>query len=453
IRAQCPIPTNPVHSTTRPRPTYLPAPTPSLGPASSRSLRAITAASSARATPRSTWPRCSASPTVATGSTTSPAPGPPGRPPRGDPRPRPAGGPGRAWAPAGRARSGAPTPIVTWALLAVTIGIGFSSILSPDSQAFWFTLFGLDKQAVAAGESYRLVTVVFVHAGFIHLASNMYALYLVGPLVEGLYGHTPFLAFYLLTAIAASTASYVLVPQDAVGASGAIFGLFGVLFVVLRVHRPLLGRAARGLASQVGALIVLNLLLGFGLMGAGFGIDNAAHVGGLLAGAWLGLLIAPRMATLRNAFARSGAGPPGASSTALLAGVVRDARPATVLMAQGGEGQGDRPARASLLALVAQDQAPPDVEVAVEAEVLVERATGHVVGAPEGQAGALDSGHVAGPRLLEVAQIVRGDAPAAGHGHRRVRHGRDERRDHVPAGLDARVEQDDHGPRGAADAA
>ncbi len=219
----------------------------------------------------------------------------------------------------GRARrTGAPTPLVTWALLAVTLGIGFSSILSPDSQAFWFTLLGLDKQAVAAGESYRLFTVVFVHAGLIHLASNMYALYLVGPLVEGLYGHTRFLAFYVLTAIAASTASYVLVPADAVGASGAIFGLFGVLFVVLRVHRPLLGRAARSLASQVGVLIVLNLILGFGLMGAGFGIDNAAHVGGLLAGAWLGLLIAPRMATLRNAFARPGTAPEAPSIAALL---------------------------------------------------------------------------------------------------------------------------------------
>jgi len=222
----------------------------------------------------------------------------------------------------GRARrSGAPTPIVTWALLAVTIGIGFSSILSPDSQAFWFTLFGLDKQAVAGGELYRLFTVVFVHAGLIHLAGNMYALYLVGPLVEGLYGHTRFLAFYVFTAIAASTASYVLVHEDAVGASGAIFGLFGVLFVVLRVHRPLLGRAARNLASQVGALIVLNLILGFGLMGAGFGIDNAAHVGGLLAGAWLGLLIAPRMATLRNAFARPGTAPEGPGTTALLVSV------------------------------------------------------------------------------------------------------------------------------------
>lgn len=211
----------------------------------------------------------------------------------------------------GRARQGgAPTPLVTWAILAVTIGIGASSILSADSQGLWFTLFGLDKQAVAEGDWYRLLSVVLVHGGLIHLASNMYALYLVGPIVEGLYGRARFLAIYVLTAIAASTMSYVLVPADAVGASGAIFGLFGILFVALRVHGPMLGRAARGIARQVGFLIVINLALGFGLMGAGFGIDNAAHVGGLAAGAWLGLLIAPRTATLRNAFVRPGAAAP-----------------------------------------------------------------------------------------------------------------------------------------------
>ena len=215
----------------------------------------------------------------------------------------------------GRSRQGAaPTPIVTWAILAVTIGIGASSILSPDSQDLWFTLFGLDKGAVARGEWYRLLSVVLVHGGLLHLASNMYALYLVGPIVEALYGPARFLAIYVITAIAASTASYVFVLQDAVGASGAIFGLFGILFVALRVHRPLLGRQARSLASQVGVLIVLNLALGFGLMGVGFGIDNAAHVGGVLAGGWLGLLIAPRAATLRNAFARPGSAPAAPST-------------------------------------------------------------------------------------------------------------------------------------------
>jgi membrane associated rhomboid family serine protease len=226
----------------------------------------------------------------------------------------------------GRARTGVVRPpVVTYALLAVTVGIGLSSLLNPDTAGLWFTLFGLDKAAVATGEVYRLFTVVFVHAGLIHLAGNMYALYLVGPIVETMYGSLRFLGIYVVSAIAASTASYLLVPTDAVGASGAIFGLFGILFVALRVHRPLLGRAAANLARQIGFLILFNLAVGFGLLGVGFPIDNMAHLGGLASGAWLGLLFAPRMVTLATAFVRPGGPTPGSGApTPLLrvAGIV-----------------------------------------------------------------------------------------------------------------------------------
>ncbi len=215
----------------------------------------------------------------------------------------------------GRARTDvAPSPILTYAILAVTVAIGISSLLGPSGEVL-FALFALDKSAVAAGELYRLVSVVLVHSPtfILHLASNMYALYLVGPVVEGLYGRALFLGIYLLTAAAGSTASYVFVPNDSVGASGAIFGLFGVLLVGLRVHRPVLGRQQRALTSQIGILVGFNLLLGFGL---GSFIDNAAHVGGLLAGAWLGLVLRPRGApTLGSLWQR-----PPASGTAAAAG-------------------------------------------------------------------------------------------------------------------------------------
>ncbi|MFI5254279.1 MAG: rhomboid family intramembrane serine protease [Candidatus Limnocylindrales bacterium] len=225
----------------------------------------------------------------------------------------------------GRSRTGgAPAPVVTYVLLALTVGIGLDALVNPDSSGFWFQLFALDKTAVAHGELYRLFTVVFVHAGLLHLASNMYALYLVGPIVEHLYGSARFLAIYVVSAIAASAASYLLVPADAVGASGAIFGLFGILFVALRIHHPMLGRQARNLASQIGFLIVFNLALGFGLMGAGIPIDNMAHLGGLTAGAWLGLLFVPRGPTLAGAFQRPGASPEPSDRPLLLqlAGVV-----------------------------------------------------------------------------------------------------------------------------------
>ncbi|HEY8168085.1 MAG TPA: rhomboid family intramembrane serine protease [Candidatus Limnocylindrales bacterium] len=206
-----------------------------------------------------------------------------------------------------RARSGgAHPPYVTYTILAITVGIGISAYLDPAAGDLWFGLFGLWKDRVAEGEIYRLVSVTLVHGGLIHLLSNMYALYLVGPVVERLYGSARFLLFYLLTAAAGSVASYIISPADAVGASGAIFGLFGMLFVTQRIHHPLMDRQARSITTQIGALIVINLAIGFGLAGGGVGIDNWAHIGGLLAGAWLAFVIPPRTPTLATAFARPG---------------------------------------------------------------------------------------------------------------------------------------------------
>ena len=205
----------------------------------------------------------------------------------------------------GRARaSGTVTPIVTWTILAITVGIGVASLLDRELAALAFDLFALDKEAVAGGEVYRLLSVVLVHDNRlpIHLLSNMYALFLVGPLVEGLYGRVRFLAAYALAAAAGSTASFVINPDvPSVGASGAIFGLFGLLFVALRVHKPALSRQAMSLAGQVGFLIVVNLVIGFTLSAF---IDNAAHVGGLLAGGWFGLVVPPVAMTLGRMWQR-----------------------------------------------------------------------------------------------------------------------------------------------------
>ncbi len=210
-----------------------------------------------------------------------------------------------------RSRTGVlPRPIVTWAILAVTVGIGVAQLpygLGPDDP--FIALLGLIKPLVAEGELWRLVTVTLVHGGIIHLGFNMYALFIVGPLVEGLYGSPRFALVYVLTAAAGSAASFVVSPGTAgVGASGAVFGLFGMLLLSDRVHRPALTRGARNLTGQIGMLIVINLFLGFSLPG----IDNAAHIGGLLAGAWLGFVLVPRGATLSSFWQR----PRGRSASA-----------------------------------------------------------------------------------------------------------------------------------------
>lgn len=195
---------------------------------------------------------------------------------------------------------GAPEPVVTWAILAVTIAIGVSVFLLGEG-ALWYEWLALTHRGIEAGEYWRLFTVVLVHDDRLplHLAFNMYALFLVGPLVEALYGHLRFLLLYLACAAAGSAASFLFTAAPiAVGASGAIFGLFGVLLVADRVHKPALTRRARNLTAQILALIAVNLLFGF----AASGIDNAAHIGGLLAGCWLGLMVVPKDAVMLAGF-------------------------------------------------------------------------------------------------------------------------------------------------------
>jgi len=125
---------------------------------------------------------------------------------------------------------------------------------------------------------------------------------LAGPIVERWYGGFRFLVFYLACAAGGSVASFVFGgPEPSVGASGAIFGLFGILFAANRVHHPV-DRQSRMLVRQIGMLVILNLLFGLAVPG----IDNAGHVGGLLTGLWLGAMLPPiRVQTLASMWQRS----------------------------------------------------------------------------------------------------------------------------------------------------
>lgn len=168
----------------------------------------------------------------------------------------------------------------------------------------------LNKYLVASGEIYRLLTVVLVHDpnDILHLLFNMYALWFAGQVVEKMYGARLLLFVYILAGIAASIASYVFGDSGAsVGASGAIFGLFGIVLVATQYHHAVLDSQSRAIASQIGFLIVLNLVLGFsGVFG---NVDNFAHVGGLVAGVWLALVMPPgRVPTLGSLWQMPGGG-------------------------------------------------------------------------------------------------------------------------------------------------
>ena len=155
-------------------------------------------------------------------------------------------------------------------------------------------------------EWWRLVTPVFIHVNLPHLLVNMYSLWMIGPYVEKLYGSAKFVVFWVVTGVAGVVASYLTVRPDMVsglvgsfvfklrddpsaGASGALFGLIGVLFVFgIKFRRELPEGFKRAFGTGLLPLIFINLFIGF--MGRGF-IDNAAHLGGLASGAALALVV------------------------------------------------------------------------------------------------------------------------------------------------------------------
>jgi membrane associated rhomboid family serine protease len=146
------------------------------------------------------------------------------------------------------------------------------------------------RDGVADGEWWRLITSAFLHLGILHIAFNMYALWLFGPIIEQLYGHLEYLVLYLLCALGGSVLTILAAPESAAaGASGAIFGLFGLAFVVSRRRHLLLGPQARGILSQAGGLLMLNLIITFAIPQ----ISWTGHIGGLVVGALIGLLLAP----------------------------------------------------------------------------------------------------------------------------------------------------------------
>ncbi len=146
---------------------------------------------------------------------------------------------------------------------------------------------------LAAPEPWRFLTAAFLHGGWLHIAFNMYVLFTIGPYLEAAFGRLRFAALYLLSAVGGSVGSLLLASptstswvQGSVGASGAVFGLFGALVVVQRRLNQRFG--------QVVVLIAINGAIGFLVPG----IAWQAHLGGLVTGAAVGAVIAyaPRRA-------------------------------------------------------------------------------------------------------------------------------------------------------------
>lgn len=132
--------------------------------------------------------------------------------------------------------------------------------------------------SIRAGEYYRLLTGIFLHGSILHLAFNCYALYIIGSQIESFLGKIKYTIIYLFTGLTGSLLSITLSGNvGSVGASGAIFGLMGSLLYFGYYYRVYLGNVVK---TQIVPVIALNLLLGFIMNG----IDNYAHIGGLIGG-------------------------------------------------------------------------------------------------------------------------------------------------------------------------
>jgi len=183
-------------------------------------------------------------------------------------------------------------PLVTYSLIMINVAVfALTNRVGGGGGAFGFgsadlnslgqrlVLFG---PAVAHGQDYRLLTAAFIHYGVLHIAFNMYALFILGTAFERYAGHLRFAVVYFTAALAGSFGALILTPHSATaGASGAIFGIMGALLVFER---------QRGIAlmqSPIMGWIVINLIITVSIPGISIG----GHVGGLIGGGLAGFAL------------------------------------------------------------------------------------------------------------------------------------------------------------------
>ena len=174
-------------------------------------------------------------------------------------------------------------PIITYTIMIICLLVFIAMYIfgngSQDAQTL--LKFGANWDVLTKSspkEYYRLLTSTFLHIGFIHIIVNMYSLYVIGPQVESFFGKLKYLFIYLFSGICGSMLSLAFTHNTiSAGASGAIFGLLGSLLYFGYYYRAYLGNVVK---SQIVPIILLNLAIGFILTG----IDNAAHIGGLVGG-------------------------------------------------------------------------------------------------------------------------------------------------------------------------
>jgi membrane associated rhomboid family serine protease len=166
---------------------------------------------------------------------------------------------------------------VTYTLIAVNLAIYLLTVAQGNGLSSpggtLFDKMALYGQGVANGDWWRLVTTMFLHASVLHIAFNMFALWVIGRPVEQYLGTVRYLGLYLVSGLAGSAGALIQTPGVTVGASGAIFGILGAMMVIE-------WQVTGSLAGQAATLIAINLVISFAIPGISWG----GHVGGLIGG-------------------------------------------------------------------------------------------------------------------------------------------------------------------------
>ena len=181
----------------------------------------------------------------------------------------------------------------TWGLFVINLLIGAVLIILDASQNRELLLsFGaMYSPLIVSGEYWRLFTAMFLHVGFLHLLFNLIGIIIFGRINERLFGRANFFILYILTGISASSTSYVLNDVAiSIGASGAIFGMMGAMISFFAINRRFFGRDGLNTLYGVIVLSIINLWFGTTIDG----VDNWAHIGGLVSGLILGFALLPQ---------------------------------------------------------------------------------------------------------------------------------------------------------------
>ncbi|MCK4442221.1 MAG: rhomboid family intramembrane serine protease [Sulfurovaceae bacterium] len=139
------------------------------------------------------------------------------------------------------------------------------------------------------GELWRLVTAMFLHGGIEHIAMNMLSLWFIGRVMESWFDRVSYLSIYFISGLVGGLISLYMHPTTvAIGASGAIFGIFGGLFGMVIVHRKRMEEQFKSFMKQFGIIILLNLVIGVVFES----VDLSAHIAGLIVGMIGGAMVA-----------------------------------------------------------------------------------------------------------------------------------------------------------------